>query len=122
VKLADNSVRIEPLGPGHELRQHANVATLTNRKDARRASTAPAKETVDWMYSDPAALKIYAEFSGLPDTIVRKVRELMPKDSMATDRIVGVDQIMAEAVQNKFLAAPLSKEQVAELIRTGDLQ
>jgi len=99
-----------------------NVATFTNRKDALARFNRAYKETVDWMYSDPAALKIYGEFSGLPDTIVRKVRELMPKDSMATDRIVGVDQIMAEAVQNKFLAAPLSKEQLAELIRTGDLQ
>ena len=32
------------------------------------------------------------------------------------DRIVGVDQIIAEAVGMKFLAAPLTSEQVKELI------
>ncbi len=99
-----------------------NVATLTNRKDALVRFNRAYKETVDWMYSDPAALKIYGEFSGLPDAIVRKVRQLMPKESMATDQIVGIDQIMAEAVQNKFLAAPLTKEQVAEFVRTGELR
>jgi hypothetical protein len=41
---------------------------------------------------------------------------------VATDKVVGVDQIMAEAIQNKFLAAPLTKEQLADLIRTGELQ
>ena len=99
-----------------------NVATFTNRKDALARFNRAYKETVDWMYSDPAALKIYAEFSGLPDSVVRKVRELMPKDSMATERVVGIDQIMSEAIQNKFLQAPLSKEQIAEFIRTGDLK
>ncbi len=46
----------------------------------------------------------------------------MPKDSMATDPIVGIDQIMAEAVQNKFLAAPLTKEQIADLVRASELK
>jgi hypothetical protein len=33
------------------------------------------------------------------------------------DRVVGVDQIMAEAIQNKFIAAPLTPQQIAELIQ-----
>ena len=99
-----------------------NLATLTNRKDALVRFTRAYKETVEWMYSDPAALKIYGDFSGMPETVVRRVRELMPRDSMATDQIVGVDQVMAEAVQNKFLAAPLSKEQIADLVRASELK
>jgi NitT/TauT family transport system substrate-binding protein len=74
------------------------------------------------MYSDPAALKHYGEFSGMPETVVRRVRELVPKDSLATDSIVGIDQIMAESVQNKFLAAPLTKEQIADLVRASELK
>jgi NitT/TauT family transport system substrate-binding protein len=99
-----------------------NLATLNGRKDALVRFMRAYKETVDWMYSDPAALKIYAEFSGLPDSVVRRVRQLMPKDSMAPDRVVGIDQIMSEAIQNKFLQAPLAKEQLAEFIRTGELK
>ncbi|HKC33769.1 MAG TPA: ABC transporter substrate-binding protein [Xanthobacteraceae bacterium] len=99
-----------------------NLATLTNRKDALVRFNRAYKETIEWMYSDPAALKIYGDFSGMPETVVRRVRELMPKDSMATDTIVGIDQIMAESLQNKFLTAPLTKEQVADLVRASELK
>src|SRR5215471_13278837 len=99
-----------------------NLATLTTRKDVLKRFIRAYRETVDWMYADPAALRIYGEFSGMPDAVVQRVRPLMPKDSMATEHVVGVDQIMADAVQNRFLAAPLTREQLAELIRTDELQ
>ena len=99
-----------------------NLATLTTRKDVIKRFISAYRETVDWMYADPAALRIYGEFSGMPDTVVQRVRPLMPKESMATEHVVGVDQIMGDAVQNKFLAAPLTREQLAELIRTDELQ
>ena len=75
------------------------------------------KETIDWMYSVPAALKIFSEFTGLPERVVSKVRQLVPKETLAPDRIVGIDQIISEAVSMKFLAAPLTAEQVKELIQ-----
>ena len=58
-----------------------NLATLQNRKDVLKRFIAAYKETIDWMYSDPAALKIFSEYSGLPEKVVVKVRELLPKDS-----------------------------------------
>jgi hypothetical protein len=36
---------------------------------------------------------------------------------MAPEQIVGVDQIIAEAVSMKFLAAPLTADQIKELIQ-----
>src|SRR5215471_8447044 len=99
-----------------------NVATLASRKDALRRFNQAYRETVEWMYTDPASLKIYAEFAKVPENVVGRVRELIPKDSVATDKVVGVDQIMAEAIQNKFMTAPLTKEQLVELIRAGELQ
>ncbi len=99
-----------------------NLATLNGRKDVLKRFVRAYRETIDWMYSNPAALKIYGEFSGMPDAVVQRVRPLMPKESLASPAVVGVDQIMAEAVQNKFLTAPLTKDQLAELIRTEELQ
>ena len=99
-----------------------NLATLTNRKDALIRFNRAYKETIEWMYSDPAALKHYGEFSGMPEAVVRRVRELVPKDSLTPDSVVGIDQIMAESVQNKFLSAPLTKEQVADLVRASELK
>jgi len=94
-----------------------NVTTLQNRKDALNRFHLAYKETVDWMYSDPAALKHFSDYSGLPEKVVVKVRQLIPKESMAPDQIVGVDQIIAEAVSMKFLAAPLTADQIKELIQ-----
>ena len=94
-----------------------NVATLQNRKDALNRFHLAYKETVDWMYSDPAALKHFSDYSGLPEKVVVKVRQLIPKETMAPDQVVGIDQIIAEAVSMKFLAAPLTADQIKELIQ-----
>jgi NitT/TauT family transport system substrate-binding protein len=74
-------------------------------------------ETVAWMYADPAALKHFAEFSGLPDNVVRSVPAFFPKETMAPGRIVGMDQIVADAVKLKFATAPLTSQQVEELVQ-----
>ena len=98
-----------------------NLATLQNRRDALVRFHQAYKETIDWMYSDPAALKQYSDFSKVPEKVVLKVRELMPKAALAPEHVVGIDQIMTEAIQNKFLQTALTKEQLAELIRTSDV-
>jgi NitT/TauT family transport system substrate-binding protein len=94
-----------------------NVNTLQTRGDAIARFNRAYQETVAWMYSNPAALKHYGEYSSLPEKIVLRVRELIPKESMATDRVEGIDQIMADAVAGKFIPAPLTAEQVKELVR-----
>src|SRR3954467_5760253 len=94
-----------------------NVNTLQNRRDAITRFNRAYQDTVAWMYSDPAALKAYAEYSNLPEKIVLRVRNLIPKESLATDHIEGVDQIMADAVAAKFIPAPLTSEQLKELVQ-----
>jgi ABC-type nitrate/sulfonate/bicarbonate transport system substrate-binding protein len=94
-----------------------NVNTLQNRRDTIVRFNRAYQETVAWMYSDPAALKIYGEYSNLPEKTVLRVRDLIPKESMATDRVEGIDQIMADAVAAKFIPAPLTAEQVKELVQ-----
>jgi NitT/TauT family transport system substrate-binding protein len=94
-----------------------NVATLQNRKDVIVRFHRAYKETVEWMYSDPAALKHFADYSKLPESVVAKVRELLPKDTMSPDRVVGMDQIIAEAQAQKFITSPLTPEQIKELVQ-----
>ena len=94
-----------------------NVSNLQSRRDALVRFNQAYRETVDWMYSDPAALKHYGEYSSLPEKIVLRVRNLIPKESLATDRVQGMDQIMADAVAGKFSPAPLNAEQVKELVQ-----
>src|SRR6202167_4225485 len=91
--------------------------TLQNRRDVLVRFMQGYKETVDWMYSSPEALKVYGEYSGLPDNIVQRVLKLVPKEALQTDKVMGLDDIMGDAVAQKFLAAPLTPEQIKELIQ-----
>src|SRR5499426_4163999 len=94
-----------------------NVPTLQNRRDALVRFNRAYKETIDWLYSAPAAIKIFSEYSGLPEKVAQRVPKLFPKETLTPDKVVGIDQIMAEAVATKFLPAPLTAQQVAELIQ-----
>jgi len=94
-----------------------SVRNLQDRRDALVRFNRAYRETVDWMYSDPAALNVYAEYSNLPKKIVLHVRSLIPKESLTTDRIEGMDQIMADAVAGKFIPTPLSADQIQELVQ-----
>ena len=70
------------------------------------------------MYSDPAAIKAYAEWVNVPEPLAQRVRdEFYPKENMDPDRISGLDQAMADAVELKFLPAPLTKEQLDQFFQ-----
>ena len=76
------------------------------------------RETIDWMYSDPAVFKHYSDFIGVSEATGRRGRDgFYPKAALDPDAIVGIDAINADAVAFKYMAAPLTKEQLAELIQ-----
>ena len=43
--------------------------------------------------------------------------EFFPKAAIDPDRVVGLDAIVKDAVDLKFTATPLTKEQIAELVQ-----
>jgi NitT/TauT family transport system substrate-binding protein len=94
-----------------------NLAMLQNRRDVLVRFHRAYKETIDWLYSSPDAIKIFSDYSGLPEKVAQRVPQLFPKDTLTPDRVVGIDGIMAEAVANKFIPAPLTPQQIAELIQ-----
>jgi NitT/TauT family transport system substrate-binding protein len=68
------------------------------------------------MYSDPAVLKMYAEFAKVPESVARRTRDdLMPKDDLDPDRLSGLQGLMADAVSFKYVPAVLTKKQIGEL-------
>ena len=54
---------------------------------------------------------------GLRALAIRIRDEFLPKAALQPDTISGVESVMADAIAFKFLAAPLSKEQLAEVIQ-----
>ncbi len=94
-----------------------SAQTLQNRHDALVRFMQAYRETIDWMYSSPDALKIYGDYSSLPPSIVQRVIKLIPKEALQTGAVNGLDDVMADAVTQKFLAAPLTADQLQELVQ-----
>ena len=96
-----------------------NVQTLQQRKPVIERFMKAYRETIDWLYSeDPAALKTYADFVGISVATAKRTRDgFFPRSAVDPDKIIGLDQIVQDAVLLKFTAAPLTKEQLAELIQ-----
>jgi NitT/TauT family transport system substrate-binding protein len=97
----------------------ANADALAKRKDVFDRFMKAYRETIAYMYSDnPQVMKDYAEFAGVSEAVARKVRdEFFPRTLVEPDEIHGMDSLLAEAVTLKFIPAPLTKEQVTELVK-----
>jgi len=96
----------------------ANTASAEQRRDVIDRYLQAYRETLDWMYSDPAALKAYAAWVGIPETLAKEVRDqFYPKENLRLERLSGLDEAMTDAVSLKFLTAPLTKQQQEELFK-----
>jgi NitT/TauT family transport system substrate-binding protein len=124
-ELADGKIRI--IANGNDvpsLRSQTvrvdmvNANVLKERKDALLRFVRAYRETLDWMFSSPEAVKIYAEQMKVPVELAAMTRDkFQTKEAMRNDRLSDLDTVMADAVTLKFLDKPLSKEQLDELIQ-----
>jgi NitT/TauT family transport system substrate-binding protein len=97
----------------------ANTSGLEKRKDVIERYMQAYRGTIDYMYSDnPQVFKDYAEFAGVTEAMAKRVRnEFFPKSLVLPDEIKGLDSLLADAVELKFIPAPLTKQQQAELVK-----
>jgi len=95
-----------------------NIDTLQGKKAQLATYMKAYRETVAYMYNDPAALKIYAEFVGIPEATAKRTRDdFFRPPAIEPDTIVGLDQIVKDAVELKYTATELTKAQLADLIQ-----
>jgi len=96
----------------------ANKSVLAAQKGVIDRYMKAYRETIDWMYADAAAIKTYAEFLGIGEPLAKRTRDdFFPKAALDPDKIIGLETIVPDAVTLKYTAAPLTKEQLAELIQ-----
>jgi NitT/TauT family transport system substrate-binding protein len=95
----------------------AHAGTLERRRDVLARYVTAYRETLDWLYSSPDAIKAYATWSGLAERLARQAPDFITKDSIDPIRIVGLEDMMADAVKFKYIAAPLTREQLATLVQ-----
>jgi NitT/TauT family transport system substrate-binding protein len=108
-----------PLVKGHTVRVLiANKADLDGRPDVYRRFMRAYRETVDWMYASDEAPKIYAEFAKISIEDARRVREEFdPKEMLIPDRVLGLNDLVPDAVKFKYLSQPLTASQLDDLVQ-----
>jgi NitT/TauT family transport system substrate-binding protein len=125
VQLANGEIRTIARGSDAEaLREQtvrfliASPQTLATRSGAIARFMAAYRESVDFMYAGDEALKIFAAFAGIELTIAQRTRdEFFPKAALDPDSIVGLEAVMTDAIAFKYISAPLSKDQLRDLLR-----
>jgi NitT/TauT family transport system substrate-binding protein len=95
-----------------------NADALKNKKDAIMRFVKAYRESVDWMYSDPKAIEMYAvKIKSDPALLKGSIAEFHPKDTMQTDKMADLDGAVRDAVKLKFLDKPMTKEQLTEFLQ-----
>jgi len=95
-----------------------NATALARRHAVMERFAAAYRETYEWLYGNPEGVKVYAGYGKVSERLAIRIRdEFLPKEALQPDRVLGVDQIMRDAIEFKFMTAPLTKEQLAEAIQ-----
>jgi NitT/TauT family transport system substrate-binding protein len=96
----------------------ANADALDKKKDAILRFVKGYREAVDWMYSDPAAVEMYAKKTNMAPAIIRQsIDEFQPKATMQSDELKDLNAAMQDAVKLKFLERPLTPEQLKVFVQ-----
>jgi len=100
-----------------------NLRTLEERPQVVEKFMDAYRATIDWLYSGDEGLEAYAKLANVSVDTARMVRdEFDTRDYVDPDKMLGVGDMMNQAVEFKFLDEPLSKEQLDELIMIDDWQ
>ena len=95
-----------------------NAEYLKTHQDVVDRYMKAYRETVNFMYTDPAALKIYAGWLKISEAKAKRTRdEFFPRAAIEPDKIVGLDTIVKDAVALKFTGTELTQPQLNDLIR-----
>jgi NitT/TauT family transport system substrate-binding protein len=96
----------------------ANANYLKAHEDVVKRYMQAYRETVAFMYKDPKALELYSNWLKISIAKAKRTRDdFFKPPAIEPDKIVGLDQIVKDAVDLKFTAKELTKEQLADLIR-----
>ena len=94
-----------------------HAAVLAQKKPAIDRYMQAYRETLDYMYNNPEAITRYAAFAGVSvDVATRTRNDFFPRTALDPDHITGLDSVMADGVRFKFLAAPLTADQLAQVV------
>ena len=128
-EMKDGKIRILAWGSEveglHNLTLRVNItnaATLAGRADVLRKFMAAYVDALDWAYASPEAVKVVAKMVGASEEVVEETRSKHTlKQQLQPYDMHGLDRSMQDAIEFKYISAPLTREQQAELFQIGPL-
>ncbi len=97
----------------------ANAPDLARRREVYGRFIRAYGETIEWMYADDKAIAAFAQYAGISPAMARRVRDnFYPKAMLQLDHVMGLTELIDDAITFKYLAQPLSGAQTAELLQT----
>jgi NitT/TauT family transport system substrate-binding protein len=124
-ELDNNKIRLiargsdAPSTHDQTVRVHiVNANALKQRRAVIERFVAAYRESYEWLYGNPEGVKVYATYGKVPERLAIRIRdEFLPRAALQPDRVLGIDQIMRDAIDFRFLSAPLSADQLAQAIQ-----
>jgi NitT/TauT family transport system substrate-binding protein len=124
-QLAQGQIRIIARGSDvpstrdQTVRVHiVNANVLAQRKDVITRYVEAYREAYDFLYDNPDGVKFYSQYAKVPEALAMRIRdEFLPKPAMQPDHVSGIEGITRDAIAFKVLQAPLTQEQLDELIQ-----
>jgi NitT/TauT family transport system substrate-binding protein len=95
-----------------------NADVLAKRAAAIRRFMQAYRESLDFLYGDPQGVNTYAQYAKVSEALAIRIRDdFLPKAAEQPDQVSGLDAIMQDAIAFKVLQAPLTQEQIAQLVQ-----
>ncbi len=87
----------------------ANASDLARRREVYGRFIRAYGETIDWMYADDQAIAAFAQYAGISPAMARRVRdEFYPKAMLQLDRVMGLPELIDDAIAFKYLPGALT--------------
>jgi len=100
----------------------ANATDLARRREVYGRFIRAYGETIEWMYADDKAIAAFAQYAAISPAMARRVRDnFYPKTMLQLDRVMGLGELIEDAIAFKYVAQPLTSAQTAELLQTPKL-
>lgn len=96
----------------------ANATDLARRRAVYDRFLRAYRETIDWMYADPKAIDAFAKYAGISAAMAQTVRDrFYPKAMLQLDEVKGLDGMMQDALDFKYIPQSLTPQQINELLQ-----
>jgi NitT/TauT family transport system substrate-binding protein len=95
----------------------AQAGALKERRDVLTRTVKAYARALDWMYGKPEeAAAAYAKFAEIELADARETAKFYSAEMHAVASVRGLDDVMRQAVESKFIDKPMTPAQVGEMI------